>query len=145
MRIVLQRAEEASVTINNKVVADIKKGIALLVAVHKDDTEEAVRRLADKCISLRVFPDKEDRMNLSVKDIKGEILAVPQFTLYGRTKKGTRPDYHDSAEPGKANKLFELFLECLRQSGLKVASGVFKARMLVDIKNNGPVTLILEL
>ena len=144
MRLVLQRVKEAKVTVEDKVVGQIHKGLVLLVGAKTGDTQEDVRYLADKCVNLRIFEDNEKRMNLSALDVKAEILVVSQFTLYGDTSKGRRPSFTDALAPQEAEKLYQKFIEQIRATGLKAESGVFGAKMLVDIANWGPVTLILE-
>lgn len=144
MRVVLQRVKEAKVTVEGKVVGQIQKGIVLLAGAKTGDTEKDVEYLADKCVNLRIFEDTEQKMNLSALDVKGEILVVSQFTLYGDTRKGRRPSFTDALEPQQAEKLYQKFIDQIKATGLKVESGTFGAKMLVEISNWGPVTFILE-
>ena len=144
MKIVLQRVSYGSVKVDQKIVGEISKGFVLLFGVGQNDQEKNADFLADKCLNLRVFEDENGKMNLSIKDIQGEILVVSQFTLYGDTKKGRRPSFIDAAPPEEADKLYNYFVEKLKQSELKVQTGIFRADMKVEIHNDGPVTFILE-
>ncbi|MEM4414086.1 MAG: D-aminoacyl-tRNA deacylase [Candidatus Caldarchaeum sp.] len=144
MRLVLQRVKEASVEIDGQIVGRIGSGLLVFVGVGKGDTEHDAIFLADRVLGLRIFEDSAGKMNLSVKDIQGEILVISQFTLYGNTQKGRRPSFDAAAPPDHARVLYELFLQELRRSGLKIESGIFGARMKVSLINDGPVTFILE-
>lgn len=144
MRVVLQRVKEASVTVDQEVIGQIKQGFLLLVGVTHEDTIDQVNWLADKIAGLRVFEDEEERMNRSLQDVDGQILSVSQFTLYGDVKKGRRPAFTEAAKPDLANKLYEAFNERLRAQGLTVETGQFGAMMDIALVNDGPVTLILE-
>lgn len=144
MRVVLQRVKEASVTVEGAVTGQIDQGFLLLVGITHDDTLEQVNWLADKIAGLRVFEDEEERMNRSLQDVKGKILSVSQFTLYGDIKKGRRPAFTEAAKPDLANELYEAFNARLRQQGIVVETGQFGAMMDVALVNDGPVTLILE-
>ncbi|KNH36549.1 D-aminoacyl-tRNA deacylase [Exiguobacterium acetylicum] len=144
MRVVLQRVKEASVTVDQEVVGQIKQGFLLLVGVTHEDTIDQVNWLADKIAGLRVFEDEEERMNRSLQDVDGQILSVSQFTLYGDVKKGRRPAFTEAAKPDVANALYEAFNERLRAQGLTVETGQFGAMMDIALVNDGPVTLILE-
>ncbi len=144
MKIVLQRVKEAAVEVQGKVVGKIGQGICLLVGIEKGDSEEDAHYLAKKATELRIFPDSEGKMNLSVLDIQGEAMAVSQFTLAGSVKKGRRPSFDKAEEPEKAEKLFKYFVELIKQRGMKVETGVFQAMMDVHLINDGPVTFILE-
>jgi D-tyrosyl-tRNA(Tyr) deacylase len=144
MRIVLQRVTQAAVWVEGESVGKIGKGLALLVGIGNGDTEEEARYLADKCLQLRIFEDGAGKMNLSALDVGAEILAVSQFTLYGNTRKGRRPSFVEAAPPEISRPLFDRFVEMLRESGLKVETGIFGAHMLVEIFNDGPVTIILD-
>jgi len=144
MRVVLQRVKEASVTVDQEVIGQIKQGFLLLVGVTHEDTIDQVNWLADKIAGLRVFEDEEERMNRSLQDVDGQILSVSQFTLYGDVKKGRRPAFTEAAKPDLANSLYEAFNERLRAQGLKFETGQFGAMMDIALVNDGPVTLILE-
>jgi D-tyrosyl-tRNA(Tyr) deacylase len=144
MKIVLQRVKEAAVEVQGKVVGKIGQGICLLVGIEKGDSEEDAHYLAKKATELRIFPDSEGKMNLSVLDIQGEAMAVSQFTLAGSVKKGRRPSFDKAEEPEKAEKLFKYFVELIKQRGMKVETGVFQAMMDVHLINDGPVTFFLE-
>ncbi len=145
MRAVIQRVKDAKVEIGSKVVGRINQGLLVLLAVHIEDTEDLIGKLADKIMNLRIFGDTADKMNLSVKDIGGEILVVPQFTLYGNTQKGNRPSFIASARPEKAIPFYEKFVECLQERGVSVATGEFGAKMNVSLVNDGPVTIIIDI
>lgn len=144
MRAVIQRVKGAKVEVDGEVVGKIKQGYLVLLGVRKDDTEEDVRYLADKVIGLRIFEDETGKMNLSISDVKGEILAVSQFTLYGDCRKGRRPSFDEAAQPEVAERLYELFVEEIRKSGIKVETGRFCALMDVYLINSGPVTILLD-
>jgi D-tyrosyl-tRNA(Tyr) deacylase len=144
MRIVLQRVKKASVVVDGKIVSEIGKGLLVLLGVEKGDTEALADYLAKKIVNLRIFPDKNDKMNLSIKDVVGEVLVVSQFTLASYIKKGNRPGFSDALEEKIAEKLYEKFVDNIKSEGLRVRKGVFKARMEVSLVNDGPVTFILE-
>jgi D-tyrosyl-tRNA(Tyr) deacylase len=144
MRIVLQRVKKAAVVVDGKTVSEIGKGLLVLLGAEKGDTEALADYLAKKIVNLRIFPDENDKMNLSIKDVDGEILVVSQFTLASCIKKGNRPSFSDALEEGVAEKLYERFVDNIKSEGLCVRKGVFKARMEVSLVNDGPVTFILE-
>jgi D-tyrosyl-tRNA(Tyr) deacylase len=144
MRIILQRVKEASVKVEGKIIGQIGKGLMLLVGIGPEDNEIQAKTLAEKCAQLRIFDDEPGKMNLSVLDVGGEVLAVSQFTLYGDTQKGRRPSFIGAAPPEIAEPLFDKFVDNLRDLGLAVATGKFGARMEVKIVNDGPVTFVLE-
>jgi D-tyrosyl-tRNA(Tyr) deacylase len=144
MKIVLQRVKRASVGVDGKVAGEIGKGICLLVGIEKGDTSEDAEFLARKTEELRIFPDREGKMNLSLAEVQGEVLAVSQFTLAASVRKGRRPSFDNAESPERAAALFDEFVGLIRQSGLKVATGVFQALMEVQIVNDGPVTFILD-
>lgn len=144
MKVVLQRAKNASVSVSGNIVGNIEKGFVLLVGITHEDTERDAEYLAEKVSGLRVFEDENEKMNLSLQDIGGEILSISQFTLYGDTRKGRRPNFMDAARPEEANKLYEYFNTKLREKGIHVETGMFGAMMDVTFTNDGPVTLIIE-
>lgn len=145
MRVVLQRVKRATVTVEGETVASIGEGLLLLVGVGREDGEAEVEWLAGKIAGLRIFGDEEGKMNLSVRDVGGEVLAVSQFTLLADTRKGNRPSFIRAADPEKAEPLFGYFCERLRKAGVgSVKTGVFGAVMDVELVNAGPVTIVLD-
>ena len=144
MKIVIQRVSEASVKVNNEITGENSKGLLLLVGVEEEDNQGDAEWLAKKIIDLRIFSDEEGKMNLSVKDINGEILCVSQFTLLADYKKGNRPSFIKAAKPEKAVPLFEYFKDLIKKSGLKTKSGIFGADMKVFLLNDGPVTIVMD-
>lgn len=144
MRALIQRVSSSKVVVSGKVVGSIGRGFNVLIGISKDDTLEDVLYIKDKILNLRIFEDENEKMNLSLKDIKGEILAISQFTLYGDCRKGRRPNFMNAMAGEDAKKLYdELVLE-LKKSNLKVETGIFGADMKVDIQNDGPVTILIE-
>jgi D-tyrosyl-tRNA(Tyr) deacylase len=144
MRAVVQRVERAEVRVDGEVVGAIGRGLCVLVGVTHDDDAAAAAKLADKILNLRVMADDGGVMNLSVADTTGEVLVISQFTLYGDTSRGRRPSWVDAARPGEAAPLVEAVVHALRDAGATVATGIFGADMAVDLVNDGPVTLLLE-
>jgi len=144
VKIVLQRVREARVETDGRTVGRIGRGICLLVGVEKGDTEAEADRLAAKAVELRIFPDAAGKMNLSLEDVGGEVLAVSQFTLAGSVRKGRRPSFDGAEEPARAEGLFARFVDGVRRRGTRVETGVFQALMTVHIVNDGPVTFVLE-
>jgi D-tyrosyl-tRNA(Tyr) deacylase len=144
MRVVLQRVKDASVTVEGQITGEIGMGLMLLVGVTHEDSEKDADYLAEKIVNLRIFEDEEQKMNLSLKDIGGSILSVSQFTLYGDTKKGRRPNFMSASRPDHAEPLYLYFNDALQKHGAEVQTGVFGAMMDVSLTNSGPVTLILE-
>ena len=147
MRALVQRVSEGGVSIEEEnYSAEIGKGMVILLGIKSGDTEDDVNFVADKCVNLRIFEDENDKMNLSIRDVNGEILIISQFTLYGDTSKGNRPGFTDAARPEEAIPLYEKFIERIRKNvgEGKVKTGKFGAMMLVKIMNDGPVTLTVE-
>jgi len=144
MRTLIQRVSKASVTVEDKVISQIGKGLVVLLGIGHDDEEEQVRFLADKVANLRVFEDEQGKTNLSILDVQGETIVVSQFTLYANTQKGRRPSFIEAALPEVAEPLVERFVELLRGHGVPTQTGKFGADMLVEIHNDGPVTIWLE-
>jgi D-aminoacyl-tRNA deacylase len=144
MRVVLQRVLRAFVTIEGRVAGAIDRGFCLLVGFTQGDTESQVEWMSEKVVGLRLFTDEKGKMNLGLNEVGGALLVISQFTLYGDASKGRRPSFIDAARPELAQPLYEYFLTALRARGLSVAAGEFGADMLVEIHNDGPVTLILD-
>lgn len=144
MRVVVQRVRKASVTVDGEIVAAIGQGFLILIGVTHTDTEEQARWLAQKIAGLRVFEDAEGKMNAGLLDVGGEALVVSQFTLYADARKGRRPSFTDAAPPEIAEPLVRRFAEELATAGVPVQTGVFGAHMIVEIHNDGPVTILLE-
>lgn len=140
----LQRVTHASVTINGDVVASINKGLLILVGIEKNDTDQHAERLFEKLIAYRVFADNQDKMNLSLKNINGDLLLVPQFTLAADTQKGLRPSFSNAAPPERGKKIFEFLINHACEQFSNVQTGVFGADMQVDLTNDGPVTFWLQ-
>ena len=140
----VQRVTKCVVTVEKRVVSSIGHGLLIFLGVHNEDTEEDMKLLARKCLGLRIFSDTEGKMNLSVKDVGGELLVVNQFTLLGNVKRGLRPFFGDAAPPEKAHDYYEKFMRLLTENDMKVEGGVFGAHMHVDILNDGPVTIIVD-
>lgn len=144
MRAVVQRVNKASVTVDGKIIGEIGKGLLVFLGVGDGDTDKDLNYIADKTAGLRIFSDADDKMNLSVTDIGGEILVVSQFTLYGDCRKGKRPNFTSSMEPVTAEKMYEDFIKIIESKGIKTAHGEFGADMQVSISNDGPVTILLD-
>ncbi|WP_339147015.1 MULTISPECIES: D-aminoacyl-tRNA deacylase [unclassified Sutcliffiella] len=144
MRVVLQRAKKAEVRVGGEVVGKIDRGLMLLVGVTHEDSPEDAAYVAEKVANLRIFEDDQDKMNLSLLDVDGQVLSVSQFTLYGDCRKGRRPNFMEAAKPDHAETIYEAFNEALRNKGVTVETGQFGAMMDVDFVNDGPVTLIVE-
>ncbi len=144
MRIVLQRVSQASVDVDGKRIAEIDQGLLLLVGIAAGDSDIDLGKAAKKVVDLRIFEDEKEKMNRSLRDIGGAVLAVSQFTLYADVSKGRRPSFLDAAPPELAEPLFDSFVEALRVEGVNVQTGKFGAKMAVKLENDGPVTLALE-
>jgi D-tyrosyl-tRNA(Tyr) deacylase len=145
MRAVIQIVSSANVRVDNKIVGEIGHGYLVLLAIHTNDTEDKIIKMVDKIVNLRIFPDREDKMNLNLDDTGGEMLLVSQFTLYGDVRKGNRPSFTDSAKPIKAVPYYEKVVSLLKQKGIKVATGQFGAMMQVSLINEGPTTIVIDL
>jgi D-aminoacyl-tRNA deacylase len=144
MRAVIQRVTQASVTVEGRVVGAIERGLAILIGVRAGDTEAEAQWMASKIATLRIFDDEEGKLNRSVLDVGGSILVISQFTLYADARKGRRPSYVEAAPPEVAEPLIRRLVELLEAEGVPVQTGVFRAHMLVEIHNDGPVTILLE-
>jgi len=144
MKAVVQRVKKARVLVDNKVFGGIDRGYLVFLGIGEDDEEKEVNYLASKIVRLRIMADSEDRMNLNLIDADGKVLLISQFTLYGDAKGQNRPSFIGAARPKKAEKLYNLFIEKLRKSGIGVETGVFGAKMEVELVNDGPVTIIIE-
>lgn len=145
MRVIIQRVQRASVDVSGERISNIQQGLLIFLGVAEADVESDADYLVSKISSMRIFPDHEGKMNLSIVDVSGELLVVSQFTLHASTKKGNRPSFMKSARPERANDLYEYFIRCLRaSSGLKTESGRFGAMMNVELVNWGPVTIFMD-
>lgn len=144
MRAVVQRVKRSCVKVNGVTIGEISKGINVLVGITKDDNDEDLKYIKEKIFNLRIFSDENDKMNLSVKDVKGELLIISQFTLYGDARKGRRPSFIEALGGEDAVKLYNDFIELCKTEGLKIQTGEFGADMEVEIINDGPVTLLLD-
>ena len=144
MRFVIQRVERAKVTVEGKVSGEIGNGYVVLVGLLPTDDDKVMDYMLDKLVNLRIYEDENDKLNLSLKNIGGEILIVPNFTLYGDARKGRRPSYAKAAPPDEAEKLFDRFVEKAKETGLNVQTGIFRTHMKVELVNDGPVTILLD-
>ena len=144
MRAVIQRVKSASVTVEGKVVSEIRKGLLIFLGVAQEDTTADVNYMASKIVNLRIFEDDEGRMNLSILDVGGEALVVSQFTLCGDCRKGRRPSFIAAARPEKADPLYQAFMDEISRLGVPVKAGIFQAMMDVELINDGPVTMMLD-
>lgn len=144
MKLLIQRVSAASVSVDGHVTGSIRAGFLILAGFRKGDVQTDIKRLSDKCLNLRIFEDDNGKMNRSLIDIRGELLIVSQFTLYANCKKGRRPGFDNSMPPDDAEKYYNLLLEEMAKSGLKVEKGVFGAKMEISLVNDGPVTIMLD-
>ena len=144
MRAVVQRVTEADVTVDQVITGSIKKGFMVMLGVEEEDNENDAAYMAGKISGLRIFEDSDEKMNLSIKDVGGQILAISQFTLFGDVRKGKRPSFIKAARPEEANRLYRYFIDLIEKENIHVEEGVFQAEMLVRIQNDGPVTILLD-
>ena len=145
MRALIQRVTSASVKVDEKIVGKIGKGFLIFLGIYEEDTEEKIEKLTKKIVNLRIFNDENDKMNLSIKDVKGEILLISQFTLCADTRKGNRPSFVSAKNPKDANVIYEKTIESIRNEGIIVEKGIFGADMKVELLNDGPVTILLDI
>ena len=144
MRAVIQRVSQAEVKVEAKIIGKINEGLLILLGVEKQDSDEDLKYLYEKITNLRIFEDKQGKMNLSVRDVQGQLLVVSQFTLYADCRKGRRPSFENAASPEKARMSYENFVEMARKDGFKTETGQFQAHMSVMLCNDGPVTIVLD-
>ena len=145
MRALIQRVTSASVKVEGRIVGKIGKGFLVFLGIYKEDTEEKIEKLTKKIINLRIFNDENDKMNLSIKDVKGEILLISQFTLCADTRKGNRPSFISAKNPNEANEIYKKTIESIENEGIIVEKGIFGADMKVELLNDGPVTILLDI
>ena len=145
MRALIQRVTSASVKVDGEIVGKIGKGFLIFLGVYEEDTEEKIEKLTKKIVNLRIFNDENDKMNLSIKEVKGEILLISQFTLCADTRKGNRPSFVSAKNPKDANVIHEKTIESIRNEGIIVEKGIFGADMKVELLNDGPVTILLDM
>lgn len=145
MKVVIQRVSSANVVVEGKIVGEIEQGLVVLIGVSDHDTEETVKQMVRKITNLRIFSDENDKMNLSIKDVNGKILAISQFTLYADCTRGNRPSFTAAGKPDHANKLYEFFINEISKQDIEVEHGIFGADMKVSLTNDGPVTIMLEI
>ncbi len=144
MRAVIQRVNNANVKVNDKITGEIGKGLLVLLGVEEGDTNKDLDYMVDKIVNLRIFEDDNEKMNLSLIDTEGELLVVSQFTLLGDCRKGRRPNFMQAAKPDDANNLYERFVEKVKSKGIKTKTGVFQEHMMVNLTNDGPVTILVD-
>ena len=144
MRIIVQRVKRADVEVEKKIVGEIDKGLLVFLGVGREDDESDIDYMVNKVVGLRIFEDEDDKMNLSLEDIEGELLVISQFTLHGDARKGRRPSFIESAAPDIGEDYYEKFVEKCKDKGLKVETGIFGADMKVNLTNDGPVTIMLD-
>ena len=145
MRALIQRVTSANVKVEGKIVGKIGKGFLVFLGIYEEDTEEKIGKLTKKIINLRIFNDENDKMNLSIKDVKGEILLISQFTLCADTRKGNRPSFVSAKNPKDANMIYEKTIESIKNENIVVEKGIFGADMKVELLNDGPVTILLDI
>lgn len=145
MRAVIQRVKQASVTVGEEIVGEIDQGLLVLLAIHQDDTDELIEKMAAKIVRMRIFEDEDGKMSKSVQDIDGSVLVVSQFTLYADTKKGNRPGFTESARPEKAAPMYQAVVKAIQEHGVPVKTGRFAAHMEVSLINDGPVTIPIDI
>lgn len=144
MRAVVQRVSRANVSVNNEITGEIDKGLLVLLGVEENDDLDDVKYMVENIVNLRIFEDENEKMNLSLLDIEGELLVVSQFTLLGDCRKGRRPNFMQAAKPEKADELYNIFVEKSKEKGIKVETGVFQEHMIVNLSNDGPVTILVD-
>jgi len=144
MRAVIQRVKQASVIVNDHQTAAIGKGVVVFIGIGQDDTSKEINWIVEKIVNLRIFPDSEGKMNLSLSDIDAEVLIVSQFTLYGDCRKGRRPGFSGAAAPGIAEPLYNQMISLMQKRGITTATGIFQTMMDISLTNDGPVTLLLD-
>ncbi len=144
MKTVIQRVSNANVKVNEQIIGKIEKGLVILLGISNNDTEKTIEQMAHKISNLRIFSDENEKMNLSIKDINGQILVISQFTLFADCKKGNRPSFTNAGSPEHANKLYEYFIKQIENQQIEVEHGIFGENMKVSLTNDGPVTIILE-
>ena len=144
MRLVIQRVNEASVEIDGKINGAIQKGFMVLVGINNEDSEIIIEKMVDKLIHLRIFEDENEKLNLSLLDVQGEILSISQFTLYANCKKGRMPSFLEAAKPDVSKPLYDYFNQCIEKKGIHIETGIFGAMMNVSLINSGPTTIILD-
>ena len=145
MRALIQRVTSASVKVDGKIVGEIGRGFLIFLGIYEEDTEENIEKLTKKIVNLRIFNDENDKMNLSIKDVKGEILLISQFTLCADTRKGNRPSFISAKNPYDAKKIYEKTIESIKNENIVVEKGIFGADMKVELLNDGPVTILLDI
>lgn len=145
MRSIIQRVSSANVVVDNKIVGEIEKGFVVLLGISNEDTEETAKKMVNKITNLRIFSDENDKMNLSIKDVNGQLLVISQFTLYADCSNGNRPSFTLAGKPEHANQLYEYFIKEAKNRGIIVENGIFGADMKVSLTNDGPVTIMLEM
>ena len=145
MRALIQRVTSANVKVEGKIVGEIGRGFLIFLGIYEEDTEENIEKLTKKIVNLRIFNDENDKMNLSIKDVKGEILLISQFTLCADTRKGNRPSFISAKNPYEANKIYEKTIESIKNENIVVEKGIFGADMKVELLNDGPVTILLDI